>query len=162
MNEFLGLLEEEKNILIALLETMQDEKKAVVNSELKELNETSKKKENIILKIRILEEQRVRMLGQLADSIGYSDGVLTLIILSQLVEEPFSSRLMEYHANLLALTHSIHDINKGNNALLLHSIDLIKGSLTLLESLMVSNPLYYRTGTIHNSDQNGKVLSGII
>lgn len=160
LDQFLGVLEGEADLYGSLLQILQREKEAVIGSALDELNETSKEKENILLKIRILEEQRLRILDRLANSLGYSPQDLTLTKLSQLVNEPYSKRLKDCHSNFLALIQSIKEVNKSNRALLMHSLDLVRGSLSLMDTLMVSNPVYYRTGMVQSGGRSGRVLSG--
>ncbi|MBW1740676.1 MAG: flagellar protein FlgN [Deltaproteobacteria bacterium] len=162
LNKFLGLLEGETALYRSLLLVFQKEERAVVDSKLKELNETSKEKENLVLKIRILEEERVRMVERLAELLGYSPQLLTLTKLSQLVEEPYSTRLKDCCSNLSALIQSVQEANQANKALLTHSLELVKGSLALLNNLMPSNPVYYRGGKIQINDQGGKVVSSKI
>ncbi len=162
VSNLLGLLEGETDLYRSLLLALQKEKKAIVDSELVELNETSKEKENLLLKIRILEEQRLRMVERLAENLAYSPQGLTLAELSQLVEEPYSTRLKDCSSNLLALVQSIQEVNRGNRSLLTHSLELVRGSLTLLTTLIGSNSVYYKTGEIQLDDQSGRVLSGKI
>jgi flagellar biosynthesis/type III secretory pathway chaperone len=162
LNKFVDLVEDEIGLCRSLLSVLQKEKQAVVGSELTALNETSKAKENLLLKIRILEEERLRMLEKLADSLGYPTQDLTLSKLPQLVEEPHSTRLMECYSNLSALTQSIQDVNNINKALLKHSLELVRGSLTFLDNLLAANPVYYPTGKIQSSGQSGMVFSGRI
>lgn len=162
LNRLIGLVEEETDLYGALLSVLQKEKEAVVSSDLKELNEGSKQKESLILKIRILEEQRLTLLKKLADSLGHSSQYLTLTQVYQVVDEPYSSRLRESSSNLSALVQSIQEVNHTNKALLIHSIELVRGSLSLLHNLIASNPVYHHTGKVQTGDQSGKVLSGKI
>jgi len=162
LTDFLNLLEEEIALYRGLLLVLQKEKRAVVYSNLNELNESGKEKESLILKIRILEEQRLRFLEKLADSRGYPSQDFTLIQLSQLAEEPYSTRFKNCHSKFLALIQSIREINQINKALLMHSQELVRGSLALLNNFMASSPVYHRTGKIQAGDQSGKVLSGKI
>ena len=57
LNDLLGLLEGEIGLYASMLLALQKEKKAIVDSNHEELNETSREKENLFLKIQILEEQ---------------------------------------------------------------------------------------------------------
>ena len=160
LEKFLALLEGETCLYESLLSVLQKEKRAVVNSALNDLNETVKEKENLALKIRILEEERIRTTEKLANSLGYPSHPLTLTDLSELVEEPYATRLGESRSILLSLTQSIQEINQSNRGLLSHSLELVKGSISLLNNLMHSNPVYYRSGQVQMGDQSGKILSG--
>jgi flagellar biosynthesis/type III secretory pathway chaperone len=162
LNKFLGLLNEEIGLYESLLVTLQKEKKSVVDSNLKQLNESSKEKENLFLKIRILEEQRLTVLERLAKKLGEPVHSLTLTELSHLLKDPYATRIKNCQSSFLSLAQSIQEINLSNRALLHHSLDLVRGSLSLLNDLIPSNPIYYRSGKIHTSDQGGRVLSGKI
>jgi len=161
-NKFLCLLEEETDFYQLLLLVVQKENMAVVDLKLKELNKATKEKENLLLKIQILEEQRQRMLERVADFIGCPLHGLTLSKLSQLIEEPYSTRLKECHSNLLSLIQSIQEVNNSNKSLIVHSLKLVRGSLSLLDNLIAPIPVYCRTGKTQVNDQSGKVLSAQI
>ncbi len=160
LNDLLGLLEGEIGLYASMLLALQKEKKAIVDSNHEELNETSREKENLFLKIRILEEQRLSVLEKLARNLGQPAQNLTLNKLSQLVQEPQSTQLADCHSTFLSLAQGIQEINLSNKALLTHSLDLVNGSLSLLSELLSSNPVYYRTGKMETGDRSGRLLSG--
>ena len=162
LDGLLRLLEEETDLYRSLLSVLQKEKKAVVDSRLEELDEAGKEKEGLILKIRFLEEKRMRFQKRLGDSMGYEPEELTLTKLSQLVEEPYSIRLKICYSNLLGMIPSIQKINHSNRSLLTHSLELVKGSLSLLNNFVASNAVYYHTGEMQMRDGSGNVLSGKI
>ena len=162
LNDLLGLLEGEIGLYASMLLALQKEKKAIVDSNHEELSETSREKENLFLKIRILEEQRLSILESLARNLGHPAQDLTLSKLSQLVQEPQSTQLVGCHSTFLSLAQSIQEINLSNKALLTHSLDLVNGSLSLLGDLLSSSPVYYRTGKMEAGDQSGRLLSGKI
>jgi len=163
LNKLLQVLEGEKDLYRSLLSVLQQEKKAVINSNLNDLNESGKKKENLVLKIRILEEQRITLLKKLCEILELSHHNLTLRTLSDSVGEPYSNRFKEYHSYLLALIQSIQEINHSNRDLMTHSLELIKSSLFFLNNFMGASPVYYRTGKIQNEKQSGgRVLCGRI
>jgi hypothetical protein len=160
LTKFLGLLEAETDLYRSLLSILRQEKKAVVLSNLKELNESSKEKENVILKIRILEEQRSQLSGKIADALGYSGRMLTLHKLADMVEEPYSARLRHNQSVLSALVHSLQEVNNTNKTLILHSLELVRGSLTLFSNLVNPHSVYFRTGEIKTGGQSGMLICG--
>lgn len=162
LDKFLGLLTGETELYRSLLRVLQEEKKALVDSALKGLHETGREKESLILKIRILEEERVKLLNKIAASLGCPSSQLTLKELAQRVKEPFATRLTTCASTLLALLQSIQELNHTNKALLLHSLELVRGSMTLLNNVMTAHPVYFRTGKMQTGDATGKVLSGKI
>jgi flagellar biosynthesis/type III secretory pathway chaperone len=72
LNKFCGLLEHEANLYRQLLAVIEKEKQAVVATNLAELNEAAKVKDNLLLKLRILDEQRHHQLVFLTSSATIS------------------------------------------------------------------------------------------
>jgi flagellar biosynthesis/type III secretory pathway chaperone len=162
LNKFLGLLEQVAELYQSLLDVMGKERNAVINTDLCMLNEAAKVKDNLLLKLRILEEQRVHLLGELADHLQQSREELTLTKLSQLVEKPHAIRLKGCRSRLLTAIKKVQEANEHNRSLFSHSLELIKGSVNLLNNLMTSSPVYFRTGNIQRRDYTGKILQGEI
>ncbi|MDY6880764.1 MAG: flagellar protein FlgN [Desulfatiglans sp.] len=162
LDRLLDILAKEKDLYERLLVALKNEKRAVVDSRLDSLNEATKEKENLLLKIRILEEQRSSNLARLAQRLGESPEDLTLTRLSQLLEEPYAAQVADASSEFSTLIQRIHDINKNNKALIQHSLELVRGSLTLLNDLVPSSPVYHKTGRLQAGSYSGKVLSGSI
>ena len=160
LNSFLGLMEDEAGLWASLLADMQAEKRAVVASDLKQLNHISKSKENVILKIRIMEAQREKMLAQIAGHLAIPPGELTLETLAGRLAEPLASRLAALRSKLRALIASIRDLNQSNRVLLQQSLELVRGSLSVLDGLINPHPIYVNTGRLPTADQGGRMLSG--
>jgi flagellar biosynthesis/type III secretory pathway chaperone len=162
LNKLIGLLEHTTELYQSLFAVVQNEKNAVVSLDLQQLNEACKAKDNLLLKLRILEEQREQVMVRLAAEIGCSSQGLTLTQLSLLVDESYARRLVDLSRDLLALIQSLQDATQQNKFLMSHSMQLIRGSYNLLNNLMAANPLYYRSGNVQNTDQTGKLVSGAI
>ena len=159
--KFITLIENEFSLYCTLLEIMQAEKEALVGSRIEELQERIKEKENLLLKIRILDEQRHKLLKKITNLLGDKGEGLTLTRLSELIDEPLAARLKNSSSKLLAVTQSIQELNDSNRSLLIHSIDLVKGSLNLLTNVVASNQVYQRDGLICNGEENGRNLSSV-
>ena len=162
LEKFLGLLEQQSELYQLLLTVIDDEKRAVIAANLDKLNEAGKTKENLLLKLRILEEQRKHMLDQLATHLKQPVEILTLAKLSELVGPPHAHRLAGCRSKLLELIGKIRQANADNQDLFAHSLNLVRASVNLMNSLMSSSPVYYRTGNIHCHDHTGKILYGEI
>lgn len=162
LNKLIELLEHETQLYQSFFCVVQDEKNAIVNLDLQQLNEAGKAKDSLLLKLRILEKQREHLMIKLAAEIGCPVQGLTLTRLSSLADESDARRLLERRTDLVALIASLQDAAQENKFLMSHSMQLIQGSYNLLNNLMVANPLYYRSGNVQNTDQGGKLLSGAV
>ena len=142
---------------------IEKEKDAVVGLNLKQLNEACKAKDNLLLKLRILEEQREQIMDKLAAELSCSTQDLTLTRLSQLVEESYAHQLRECSTDLLALIETLQDASQHNKFLMSHSLELIRGSYNLLNNLMTANlvcgllQICYRFGFYREPNLNGSI-----
>ena len=146
----------------ALFRVVQNEKEAVVGLNLQKLNEACKAKDNLLLKLRILEERREHLIDRVAAELGRSPQGLTLSKLSQLVDETYADRLRDRSADLLAIIQTLQETIQQNKFLMSHSMQLIQGSYNFLNNLMTVNPVYYRSGNVQHAAQTGKLLNGDI
>ena len=162
LKKLIGLLEHATELYQSLFAVVQNEKDAVVGLDLQKLNEACKAKDNLLLKLRILEEQREQIMVRMADEIGCSPQGLTLTQLSLLVDESYARKLTDRSRDLLTLIQSLQDAMQQNKFLMSHSMQLIQGSYNLLSNLMAANPLYYRSGNVQKTDQTGKLLRGAV
>ena len=153
LDRLLESLEHAIELYQSLFRVVQNEKDAVVGLNLQQLNETCKAKDNLLLKLRILEERRVQLMDRVAAELGRSPQGLTLTELSQLVDEPYAYRLRDRSTDLMALIHALQDATQQNKFLMSHSMQLIQGSYNLLNNLMAANPVYYRSGNVQNNAQ---------
>lgn len=160
LEKLFGLLEHATELYQSLFAVVQKEKDAVVGLNLQQLNEACKAKENLLLKLRILEEQREQLMDKLAAVLNCEPHDISLIQLSNLVKEPYAGRLRICSTKLLSLIQELQEANRQNKMLLSHSLELVQGSFNLLNNVMAANPVYYRSGDLHKSKQTGKLLSG--
>lgn len=162
LNKLIGLLAHATELYQELLGVVQNEKEAVVGLNLKQLNEACKAKDNLLLKLRILEEQRQQVMDRIADELGCSPQGLTLTRLSEQVEPSYARRLLDRSTDLLALIQTLQEVTQQNKSLMSHSMQLIQGSCNLLNNLMMAHPVYFRSGNVDGGDQTGRLLSGEI
>ena len=161
-DDFLDLLDGEAALYRSLLSVLEEEKNAIIGSNLGELGKTGKEKEKLFIKIRIIEEQRQIMIKNLAESLRCSPRDLTITKLAEFVETPYAVRFKRLCSDLLPLAKTIRDANDGNKALLRHSVELVRSSFAFLNTLIAANAVYHRSGRMQQNDQSGKVLSGSV
>ena len=156
LEQLLGLLSQETGLYHSLLAVIDKEKQAVSRSELAALNEAGMEKENILATLRKSDEQRRRLVACLAEELGYPFRDLTLKKLSQLVDEPLAGRLQQASTDLISVLSRVQEANQGTKQLFEHSLALSRGAFNLLNELISSNTVYYRTGNIHSSNSTAK------
>jgi flagellar biosynthesis/type III secretory pathway chaperone len=162
INQLLGVLEGESELYRSMLTVIGKESKAAVRSDLNALTKAGEEKENILLKLRLIEEQRIRLVREMAEALGYSPRDFTITMISQLVGEPFAGRLSQAGTDLSTVLNTVKDANHRNKQLFEHSLELLRGSFNLLSELTRSDMVYYRTGNIQRTYQTGKCVNGEI
>lgn len=162
MNELISIFEKQIKLHQSLLAVLMEEKTSIVESNLIELNNANGEKETLILKIKNLEDNRLNLVVKIAEALSEDSQNLTLKRLCEIIEEPHSTRLDDCRSRLILLTDNVRKSNEENKVLLTQAVELVRGSFMLLDNLMSSNSVYYRTGEIGNKGQSGRVISGKI
>ena len=162
INQLLRVLERESELYRSMLTVIDQESKGAIRSDLNALTKAGEEKENILVKLRSIEEQRIRLVRETADALGYPPRDFTLTMMSQLVGEPLAGRLSQAGTDLSTVLNVVKDANHRNKQLFEHSLELLRGSFNLLGELAQSDMVYYRTGNIQRIYQTGKCVNGEI
>ena len=162
INQLLRVLEWESELYQSMLTVIDQESKGAIRSDLNALTKAGEEKENILVKLRSIEEQRIRLVREMADALGYPPREFTLTMMSQLVGEPLAGRLSQAGTDLSTVLNVVKDANHRNKQLFEHSLELLRGSFNLLGELTQSDMVYYRTGNIQRTYQTGKCVNGEI
>jgi flagellar biosynthesis/type III secretory pathway chaperone len=162
LKELLKLLEDEIEIFQFLLPVFKKEEEAVLTLDLIELNKASAEKEKLLYNMRSLEKKRTHVMNKLSKFLEVLPEEITLTKLAQSVQEPYSIRLKNCGLQLLKLTKNISNANTGNKVMFAHSLNFVKGALTLLQNIIAPSQVYHQTGKVEAGHHGGNVLSGEI
>ena len=162
VQQLLDVIEGEKEIYRSMLTLIDQESKAAVRSDVIALTTAGEEKGNILAKLALIEDQRKRVVNEIADALGCTPGDLTITKISQLIGEPFAGRLNQAGAELLTVLNTVKAANRRNKLLFEHSRELLRGSFNILSELSCSDTVYYRTGNIQRTYQTGKCVNGEI
>ncbi len=161
-NDFQIALEAEADLYEIFADALEKEKQAILLSDVNGLNACLSAKEDLISKIRLASERRLELQGRLAAFYGHANQKITLTKFPQMIEEPYAASIKDACSNIADLTMRIRKANRSNTELLASSLEIVRGSLKLLNNLTLSNGVYQRSGKIRTSERGGKVLSGKI
>ena len=162
INQLLHVLERESELYRSMLTVIDKESKVVVRSDLNALAKAGEDKENILVNLRLIEEQRIRLVREMAEALGHPPRDFTITMISQLVGEPFAGRLSQAGTDLSTVLNTVKDASHRNKQLFEHSRELLKDSFNLLSELTRSDMVYYRTGNVQRTYQTGKCVNGEI
>ena len=162
INRLLPVLERESDLYRSMLTVIDQESKAAVQSDLDDLTKSGDEKETILRKLRLIEEERIGLVREIAEILGQPPQAITLAMIARQVGEPFAGRLRQAGTDLSAVLNTVKNANHRNRQLFEHSLNLLRGSFNLLNNLMQPDMVYYRTGSMQRTDQTGKCVNGEI
>ena len=125
-----------------------DERQALLAFEPDGITATSKKKENLILKVKILEEQRKHIIDQIAEYLNQPASDLTITRLAEKVDIRYSYKLSTVGDELSSVLKQIGVLHHTNRSLITHSQGLVSGTLAFLSNNLAPDPVYYRDGSV--------------
>ena len=152
------LLGKELAVYQELKSTIIYEKKILKKPTLDELNHNNARKENIILKARMLAEARTNVLKKIARNLDLSTNGIKLTQLAGYAEPEQREEIEEIKDELALISREINALNAANKDLLEASLGNIKSSLDFMNSIMSSGSVYLQCGKIKSADKNGIYL----
>jgi len=142
-----NLLLEQINSYRLLLDLLQRERESLVNLDAGEVEAISKEKDTIVIRLRLIEEERIRLVGKfLAEK--HLAGNLSL---QRIVEITGDETLKMLRLQLVSLLQSIEELNAFNMVLIGRSLNFIKHSMAFLESFGLDID-QLNTGTIFSRE----------
>lgn len=162
LNDLLDLLETIFQLHRALFEILQKERQALIDLDLDGIGTYCKKKENQILRIKILEEQRLQIMGQLAGRLHETRSDLSLTRLAEKVNILYAQRLMDAAAALMSIARDIKSLNEANKSLISFSRDMLSGSMALFENLLSPEPVYQKNAHLGPREPSGRLLTRVV
>lgn len=114
-----------------LLELLKKEKACLIDLNADCVEELSKSKDVLVLRLRLLEEERVRLMQDFGDS------KINLVTLGELTG---NTVFLEIRSKLVSLFQSIDELNQCNKALIERSLTHIKNNLQFFAFFGIGSP----------------------
>jgi hypothetical protein len=123
------LIEQIKSYRV-LLELLQRERECLINLDAHEVENLSKEKDTTLLRLRLLEEERLRLIKKYsADNV-----ILGNVSLQRLSELTADNDFQLMRSQLISLLQSIQELNDFNMILIHRSLSIVRHSVGFLES----------------------------
>jgi flagellar biosynthesis/type III secretory pathway chaperone len=152
------VLKKELAIYQELKSFIIDEKKILIRPSFEELNESNARKENIILKARMLEEARTNILKKIARNLELKADETKLATVAGYTEIEQRQKIEEIRKKIVLISGEIRSLNERNKDLVGSTLNNVKGSLDFISSVMSQGPVYLESGKIKSFQSNGKFL----
>jgi hypothetical protein len=131
-----------------LLELVRKEKDILVGAKLDELNDNNKAKDGMLVRIRSLENTRMKVARELAQKIGVDVEAPRLLDMATRFDGERSDKLRTLHATLDLLVKRVSDVNKQNEELVQAALNNITGAMEAIRDTLQEKPTYAKQGAM--------------
>jgi flagellar biosynthesis/type III secretory pathway chaperone len=143
-----------------LIKLLRKEWESISNYSYEAIQEILNKKETLVLKIQVLEENRAEVVDVIAKKLGMLPEELTLKKLIVLIDHPVKAKLMKYRITLLEQIKTIAELNEINQGLVDTSSLSIKKSLAFIHKTQSDAEAgYHGDGQMNGNKTSSCMLS---
>jgi flagellar biosynthesis/type III secretory pathway chaperone len=143
-----------------LLDVVRKEKEILVSAKLDDLNENNKSKDTILVRIRSLENSRMKCARDLALVVGADVDAPRLLDIATFFEPERADKLRNMHSVLELLVRRVSEVNKQNEELVQSALKNITGAMEAIRDTLQPKPTYARQGSMvpQKSDAAGNLV----
>jgi len=143
------LIAEQIDLYKKLLLILKKENKIILSSSVDELNVNNKKKEVLLLQIKLLDESCVKLLEKVSQGLPESIDITSIPKLIKAVKEPYFTPLKFGYSKLLSLAKAVKNTNIDNERIIKGSLRAIRSSISFLMTCASSSgPFYENRGQL--------------
>ncbi|RMF93478.1 MAG: hypothetical protein D6734_10025 [Candidatus Schekmanbacteria bacterium] len=158
-NNFANILEEITSVYTEFFLAIQELTLSLKKSDYAKFLESQKHLETIILKIRLLEEVRIKDVKKISELTGLDEESITLSTLIETAPPPINERFYEIKKKLSEIINKVSDSTKHTKNLLESSIVTIENTINFIKSICTSNPVYQKTGKIESNNLKSSLFA---
>jgi flagellar biosynthesis/type III secretory pathway chaperone len=159
IGSLIDILRREIVVYRELQATITHEKIILLKPSLERILESNSKKETVILKAKMLEEGRLKLVRKIAKMLDLEENEVNLTILCSHADPDQQTDLQECQSTLNRLLTDSREMNQNNKELLNYSLHFLQGSVDFIHSLLsFSSACYMPSGKIRPIARNGKLV----
>lgn len=132
----------------SLLEVVRREKEILTSSKLDELTENNKAKDAMLVRIRSLENSRLKLARELAGAVGADTESPRLLEIATRIESVSADKLRNLHSVLDLLVRRVSEVNKQNEELVQSALSNITGAMEAIRDTLEVKPTYGQKGSM--------------
>ena len=148
---YAGLMDNLDNLVKvyrALLEVVRREKDILVSSKLDDLNENNKAKDALLLRVRSLENARLKCARDLSQVVGADVDAPRLLEIAVRMDLERAQKLRNMHSVLELLVRRVGEVNKQNEELVKAALGNIAGAMDTIRDTLQEKPTYAKKGSM--------------
>ena len=159
IDSLIGLLKREIVVYRELQATIAHEKIILLKPSLERLLDSNNKKETVILKAKMLEEGRLKLIKRIAKLLEVDEDEINLSTLCSVAGHDQQADLKDCQSVLSTLLAENRRMNENNKDLLDYSLHFLQGSVDFIHNLVASaSSCYMPSGRMKPVMRNGKLV----
>jgi flagellar biosynthesis/type III secretory pathway chaperone len=166
LTQMLETIDDEIKCYREMQTILTQEREAATRSNRDQLMRVGQAKQALVQTLTQTENRRQALADKLATRYGIQDRPLTVSKLCACLETPYATRLKALASSLKTLVETVQRENSANAKLFSHTLELIHGSLKLLNDLIYSHAVYQKPGNEHRRPGygvgRGRVFCGTV
>ena len=155
----ISVLKKEIGIYRKVRDCLLIEREILTGSSVDALYESNSKKETYILKAKMLEEARTKLVDKMINILDPDEGDAKLSTLLSYGNDSQKNELNECQSTLRSLLMDVNESNEKNRVLVNSSILYVQKSIDFLDQLLSPGAIYLNTGRLRANGMHGKILS---
>ncbi len=157
--ELSGTLDDLVKIYRSLLDVVRREKEILTDSRLDELNENNKSKDALLVRIRTLENSRMKSAREMAQILGGDVDQPRLLELAAKMPGERGDRLRNLHSVLELLVRRVAEVNKQNEELVQSALRHITGAMEAVKEGLAPKSTYEKHGSVTGRVEGGALVN---
>ncbi len=153
--ELVESLENQVKLYRTLLDIVRKEREILVAAKIDDLNENNKAKDACLVRLRTLENFRLKHAYELALAVGADVESPRLLEIATHLPGAHGEKLRSLHAALEVLIRRASEINKSNELLVQSALSSIGGAIDSIRETVQPKPTYARKGAMVASPEAG-------
>lgn len=143
-----GNLEDLVKLYRSLLELVRNEKEILISADREKLEESTQAKEQILMKLKIVDTLRAKHASEMALMIGANAEAPRLLEIAQKVGGNYGDKLRGLHAALEVLVKRITGINKENESYAQSALQTLNGAMNNIKDTLSGKKTYEKKGQL--------------
>ncbi len=141
-----------------LIENLHNEREILISTDIEKLNESNQTKETILMKLATLENIRIKLARELAQTIGANFEAPRLLEIAAKLPPGFGTKLRDQHSVLDLQVRRVNEINRDNEDLVHSALTHVQGAMDAIRDAVVDKTTYRKDSSIKKNAQAGKLV----
>lgn len=158
MKLFEQLVDEIKNLVCLygdLRQCVQNEKEALLNTDVNQLTESNYRKEKLLIDIKSREKNWTALAQEISDLFEISTSIPSLKEIALRFSADKQSQLLTLHGELSTLVRDIMEINRKNQEVAQSALSHVNGAIESITKTVENSPTYEKKGRTKEPSSGG-------